>query len=78
MYADVVTKSMKLAIDETNRRRKLQREYNDKNGIKPETISKSVRDVIEATKISNVAEDKEDYKFQIGYKSNLMKILIRV
>lgn len=45
MYADSVTKSMKAAIDETNRRRKIQTEYNEKNGITPRTIVKSVRDL---------------------------------
>ena len=49
MYADTVTGSMQRAIDETNRRRKLQSEYNQKHGIIPRTIQKAVRDVIEAT-----------------------------
>ena len=47
MYADTVTGSMKRAIDETNRRRKVQMEYNEEHGITPQTIVKSVRDVIE-------------------------------
>lgn len=47
MYADVMTKSMKSAIAETNRRRKIQQEYNQKNGITPKTIVKGVRDLIE-------------------------------
>jgi excinuclease ABC subunit B len=47
MYADTVTRSMKLAIDETNRRRAIQQEYNEKHGITPQTIRKSVRDVID-------------------------------
>ncbi len=50
MYADTITKSMKIAIDETNRRRKIQDEYNRKNGIVPQTIKKAVRDLIVATK----------------------------
>ena len=58
MYADNITKSMDKAIKETERRRKIQMEYNDKNGIVPQTIIKEVRDVIEATKI---AEDKIEY-----------------
>lgn len=53
MYADSVTKSMENAIMETERRRKLQMEYNEKHGIKPQTIIKDVRDVIE---ISTKAE----------------------
>ena len=43
MYADVVTESMKNAIDETNRRRKIQEKYNEENGIVPQTIIKEIR-----------------------------------
>ncbi len=50
MYADVVTESMRKAISETNRRRKIQMEYNMEHGIIPRTVQKGVRDVIEATK----------------------------
>ncbi len=49
MYADVVTGSMNRAICETERRRKLQEEYNHKHGIVPKTIKKGVHEVIEAT-----------------------------
>ena len=58
MYADTITQSMDKAISETNRRRKIQIEYNEKNGITPQTIIKDVREVIE---ITTVAEDKEEY-----------------
>ena len=50
MYADTVTGSMRAAISETNRRRKIQMEYNKANGIIPKTIVKDVRDVIEIGK----------------------------
>jgi excinuclease ABC subunit B len=46
MYADTITRSMQLAIDETNRRRKIQDEYNKAHGITPQTIKKDVRDLI--------------------------------
>ena len=46
MYADTITDSMKRAIDETERRRKLQMEYNEAHGITPQTIKKAVRDLI--------------------------------
>ncbi len=49
MYADIVTDSMRRAMDETARRRKLQDEYNKAHGIVPKTINKAVRDIIEAT-----------------------------
>jgi excinuclease ABC subunit B len=50
MYADKVTDSMKHAIEETERRRKLQQEYNEAHGITPQTIQKSVRDLIAVSK----------------------------
>ncbi|ARU61396.1 excinuclease ABC subunit B [Tumebacillus avium] len=50
MYADKITKSMDIAIKETERRRKIQIEYNEIHGITPQTINKKVRDVIEAVK----------------------------
>ena len=52
MYADNITGSMDRAIKETNRRRKIQQEYNEEHNIVPQTIIKDVRDVIEATKVS--------------------------
>ncbi|HLR40414.1 MAG TPA: excinuclease ABC subunit UvrB [Virgibacillus sp.] len=58
MYADKITDSMRLAIDETNRRREIQMAYNEKYGITPTTIKKEVRDVIRATV---AAEDTAQY-----------------
>ncbi len=50
MYADVVTESMRVAIDETNRRRNIQQAYNEAHGITPTTIQKSVRELISISK----------------------------
>ena len=50
MYADTVTRSMQAAIDETNRRRSIQMEYNKEHGITPKTIEKAVRDLISISK----------------------------
>lgn len=50
MYADGISKAMEAAISETRRRREIQQKYNEENGITPQTIKKSVREVIEATK----------------------------
>ncbi|MCI5970832.1 MAG: excinuclease ABC subunit UvrB [Oscillospiraceae bacterium] len=47
MYADTITRSMKAAIDETNRRRKIQNDYNVKHNITPKSIKKDIRDVIQ-------------------------------
>lgn len=59
MYADRITGSMEIAINETKRRRQIQEEYNKKHGITPKTIQKEIHDVIRATQ---VAEDQEEYK----------------
>lgn len=59
MYADSITPSMQVAIDETNRRRTIQEQYNEKHGIVPQTIRKDVRELIRAT---YVAEDDEIYE----------------
>lgn len=58
MYADKLTDSMKRAIDETNRRRGIQVEYNEKNGITPTTIIKAIHEIIQSNKVS---EDREKY-----------------
>ena len=52
-YADKITKSMKKTIDETKRRQKIQREYNDKHGLTPTTIYKSIEDVMLSTTIAD-------------------------
>ena len=58
MYADVVTDSMRRAIDETDRRRKLQQAYNEEYGITPQTIKKAVRDLIAVSKAIAETEDQ--------------------
>ncbi len=50
MYADGISKAMQSAIEETRRRREIQQKYNSENGITPQTVKKSVREVIEATR----------------------------
>jgi excinuclease ABC subunit B len=65
MYADKITESMRKTITETNRRRKLQTEYNEKNGIVPATIYKSMEDILSSTSIADIRkkEEKESYGF---------------
>ena len=60
MYADTITDSMRVALDETNRRREIQMKYNEENGITPTTIKKSVRDLIAISKV--IA--KEEMRFE--------------
>ncbi len=59
MYADVISDAMRAAMDETARRRQIQQRYNEEHGITPQTIQKSIRDIIEATR---VAEDEGRYE----------------
>ncbi|AJH80526.1 excinuclease ABC subunit B [Bacillus anthracis] len=59
MYADRITRSMGIAIEETKRRRSIQEAYNEEHGITPKTIQKGVRDVIRAT---TAAEETETYE----------------
>jgi len=54
MYADKVTPSMSVAIDETNKRRAVQKEFNDANGIVPKTIIKNVRELLEISKRESI------------------------
>jgi excinuclease ABC subunit B len=58
MYADKMTRSMEIAISETKRRRAIQEEYNEKHGVTPTTIVKSIHEVIRAT---HAAEEQEEY-----------------
>ena len=60
MYADTITDSMRVAIDETNRRRKIQMQYNEEHGITPQTIKKAVRELISISKV--IA--KEELRFE--------------
>ncbi|MBL40073.1 MAG: excinuclease ABC subunit B [Chloroflexi bacterium] len=75
MYADNITKSMHKAIDETNRRRKIQEEHNNKNNIVPTTIIKEVRDITEKLKESNSYEEKEQYKIENISDKNIHKLI---
>jgi excinuclease ABC subunit B len=59
MYADVMTDSMRRAIGETERRRRIQEEYNETHGIEPEGIRKAVRDITD--RVRQVAEEKPEY-----------------
>jgi len=70
MYADELTDSMEKAISETNRRRKIQKQYNEEHGIIPQTIKKSVRDTIRA---SIVEEAQAEYN--LSKETNIEEII---
>jgi excinuclease ABC subunit B len=73
MYADNITDSMRRAIDETNRRRRLQIEFNRKHGITPKTIEKGIHDIIETTK---AAEQPDDYHIKKALSIEDLRALI--
>ena len=73
MYADELTESMEEAISETNRRRAIQEKYNKDNGITPQTIKKSVREVIKAT----IVEDLHD-KYDIDKDESVEDIISKL
>lgn len=60
MYADTITDSMRVAIEETNRRRQIQQKYNEEHGITPTTIKKAVRDLIAISKAAERNADSEE------------------
>ena len=62
MYADNITKSIKNAVNETNRRRRLQINYNKKNNIIPKTISKNISDILYASGIRSKVKTKKSYE----------------
>ncbi|MCI8403408.1 MAG: excinuclease ABC subunit UvrB [Clostridia bacterium] len=71
MYADNITRSMKNAIDETMRRRELQKKFNEEHNIVPQTIKKDVRDIIEALK---PVETDEDSEIIINYEKEIASL----
>jgi excinuclease ABC subunit B len=81
MYADIITESMRKMINETNRRRKLQKQYNEEHNISPKTIYKSVEEILASTSIADVRkkEEKPSFAFSkvaepvIKYMSNDQK-----
>jgi len=61
MYADKITESMQLAIDETDRRRKVQMDYNTANGITPKTVIKSKDEIFRQTKVADSKKGTKRY-----------------
>jgi excinuclease ABC subunit B len=69
MYADKVTDSMEAAIEETNRRRKIQQDYNLANGITPKTILKSIDSILSQTKVADSKKTMKRYYIEDEEKS---------
>ena len=78
MYADTITDSMRVAIEETNRRRQIQQKYNEEHGITPTTIKKAVRDLIAISKAAErnaASEEKELESMSLKELNKLAKEL---
>ena len=73
MYADELTDSMEKAISETNRRRRIQEEYNKEHGITPKTIQKSIRDSVKASIVEEVQEE-----YNISKEADIQEIIDRM
>ncbi|WP_338792508.1 excinuclease ABC subunit UvrB [Bernardetia sp. MNP-M8] len=71
MYADKITPSMRLSIDETNRRRKIQQEYNEANGITPTTVFKSKEAIMQQTSVADAKSLPKEF-----YEESKMTIVI--
>ncbi len=78
MYADSETDSIKKAVGETNRRRKLQQEYNQAHGITPQTIKKAVRDLIRISKKAGVDITEEEKDAESMSRQELEKAIAKV
>ncbi|MCQ2530745.1 MAG: excinuclease ABC subunit UvrB [Lachnospiraceae bacterium] len=78
MYADVMTDSMKAAITETNRRRDIQKAYNEEHGITPTTIKKAVRDLISITKEATAVSQKLEKDTESMSKAEIEKLIAKV
>ena len=74
LYAERVTKSMKICIQETNRRREIQMSYNEKFGIIPKTITKSIQEIELSTRVADAGADRMPHSHEkIGYAEQLNK-----
>ena len=77
MYADKITASMRFALDETDRRRRIQTEYNESHDISPVGIQKSIRDITDH--VRKVAEEKADYNTDGSMpKEELVRMIIEL
>ena len=74
LYGDTVTLSMRRAIDETERRRKIQMAYNEANGIVPKTVKKSIRDLIEVTEAPAETQNETKYMTEAEKRSLIEKL----
>lgn len=78
MYADVITESMRNAIDETNRRRKIQAKYNEEHDITPQTIKKAVRDLISISKKVETSSEDITKDIESMSEKEIDKLVVKI
>ena len=78
MYADVMTDSMRMAIEETRRRREIQMQYNEEHGITPQTIRKAVRDLISISQKVDTEEMQMEKDLESMSREELEKMINKV
>lgn len=78
MYADTITDSMRICLEETKRRREIQMKYNEENGITPTTIKKAVRDVIALSSTETKDSKKDEKEIESMSKAELEKEIVKI
>ncbi|MEA1870947.1 MAG: helicase-related protein, partial [Candidatus Bipolaricaulota bacterium] len=78
LYADTITKSIRYAVDETNRRRAIQTAYNEEHGITPKTIERAVTDIVQSMRASEVREPSPKFDSSRLSRKELLQTIVEL